>query len=123
MCTGGRIKHHLAHNISRPESTLLFVGYQAAGTLGRSILEGAKEVRIHGQMRPVRAKVVQLSGFSAHADRDGLMRWLSGTGAPPRRTFVVHGEPETARRFAGFLRENTGWEVAVPAYRDEVALD
>jgi metallo-beta-lactamase family protein len=71
----------------------------------------------------VRAKVVQLSGFSAHADRDELLRWLSGARTPPRRAFVVHGEPETAASFAGFVRAKLGWEVSVPAYQDEVVLD
>src|SRR4030043_2467916 len=70
MCNGGRIKHHLVNNISRPECTVMFVGYQAAGTLGRQILDGAKSVRIHGQQRPVNARIAQIQGFSAHADRD-----------------------------------------------------
>jgi len=123
MCTGGRIKYHLVRNISRPESTILFVGYQAMGTLGREIVGGDKEVRILGQKYPVRAKVVQIHGFSAHADRDELFRWLSALQRPPRHLFVVHGESETAWRFADFLRERTGWEISVPAYRDEVILD
>jgi len=78
MCTGGRIKHHLVTNISRRESTILFVGYQAVGTLGRLIVDGAKKVRILGQQYPVRAKIVQMHGFSSHADREELVRWLSG---------------------------------------------
>jgi len=123
MCTGGRIKHHLEHNIARPESTVLFVGYQAAGTLGRQIADGAREVRIHGRTYPVRAKVAQLSGFSAHADRDELLRWLSGARPPPKHTFVVHGEPQTAASFAEFVRARLGWEVSVPGYQDEVVLD
>ena len=77
MCTAGRIKHHLVHNISNPNSTILFVGYQARHTLGRQILEGAKEVRIHGQMRSVKAKIEQIHGFSAHADRNALLRWVT----------------------------------------------
>jgi metallo-beta-lactamase family protein len=123
MCTGGRIKHHLVHNISRPESTILFVGYQAVGTLGRQIVEGAQEVRILGQMRPVRARIAQISGFSAHADRDELFRWISGIKEPPKHVFVVHGEPDSARSFADFLTEKTGWEVSIPAYKDEVILN
>ena len=123
MCTGGRIKHHLAHNLPRAESVVLFVGYQAAGTLGRQILDGAREVRIHDETVPVRAKVVPLSGFSAHADRDELLRWLSGIPSPPRRTFVVHGEAATARHFADTLGQKTGWQVTVPAYGDEVVLE
>ncbi len=123
MCTGGRIKHHLVNNISRQESTILFVGYQAVGTLGRQIVNGAKEVRILGRTYPVNAKVVQMNGFSAHADRDELFRWLSGIGKPPRHLFVTHGEPDTARRFADFMRDKTGWEISVPEYRKEVFLE
>ncbi len=123
MCTGGRIKHHLAHNVSRPESTVLFVGYQAEGTLGRQILEGAREVRIHGQLHPVRAAVARIPGFSAHADRPELLRWVEGIQRPPRMTFVVHGEAQAAEAFAGLLRARTGGRVEVPAYRQEFRLD
>lgn len=123
MCTGGRIKYHLVRNISRPESTILFVGYQAMGTLGREIVGGDKEVRILGQKYPVRAKVAQIHGFSAHADRDELLRWLSALQRPPMHLFVVHGESETAWQFADLLKERTGWEISVPNYRDEIILD
>ena len=123
MCTGGRIKHHLTRNISRPESTILFVGYQAVGTLGRQIVDGAGEVRILGQKHRVRARVAEINGFSAHADRDELFRWLSGLQRPPRHVFVTHGEPGPARQFAGFLGERTGWEISVPSYREEVILE
>jgi metallo-beta-lactamase family protein len=123
MCTGGRIKHHLVNNIARPESTIMFVGYQAVGTLGRQIVNGEKEVRIFGQKYPVKARVVQIQGFSAHADRDELLQWLSGLKRPPRKLFVVHGEPESAQHFADFIRAKTGWNVTVPAYQDEVLLD
>jgi len=123
MCTGGRIKYHLVENISRPESAILFVGYQAAGTLGREIAGGAREVRILGQKYPVRAKVTQIHGFSAHADRDELFKWLSALQKPPRHLFVTHGESEAARQFADFVERRTGWKVSVPKYRDEVVLD
>ncbi len=123
MCTGGRIKHHLAQHLPRPESTILFVGYQAAGTLGREIVEGANPVRIHGCRCPVRARIAQIGGFSAHADRDELLRWLSGLGAPPRRTFVVHGEPETARGFADLVAKRLAHRVTVPQYGERIALD
>ena len=123
MCTGGRIKHHLAHNISRPECTILFVGYQAFGTLGRQILDGAPEVRILGQMYPVKARVVRISGFSAHADKGELFRWVSSLQKQPRHIFVTHGEPNAAQHFAHFLKEETGWKTSVPGYRDEVVLD
>lgn len=123
MCTGGRIKYHLVKNISRPESTILFVGYQAVGTLGRQIVNGAKEVRILGQQYPVRAKVTQIHGFSAHADRDELFRWLSSLQKAPKHLFVVHGEAEAAGKFADFLGQRTGWEISVPGYQDEIILD
>lgn len=123
MCTGGRIKHHLVNNISRRESTILFPGYQAIGTLGRQIVDGAKEVRILGQMYPVKARISQINGFSAHADRDELLRWLSGLRRPPLHLFVTHGEPDVARYFSDFMKEKTGWEISVPAYQDEVTLD
>jgi len=123
MCVGGRVKHHLIANISRGESTILFVGYQAAGTLGRQIIDGAKKVRILGQTHPVRATITQINGFSAHADRSELFRWLSGLKRPPRHLFVTHGEPESAYQFAEFLKEKTGWKISVPGYRDEVCLD
>jgi len=123
MCTGGRIKHHLANNISRRESIILFPGFQAVGTLGRQIIDGAKEVRILGQMYPVRARVVQMNGFSAHADRSELFKWLSGLKRPPLHIFVTHGEPDAARNFASFVREKTGWQTSVPSYKDEVILD
>jgi len=123
MCTGGRIKHHLVNNISRHESTILFPGYQATGTLGRQIVDGAKEVRILGQKYPVKARIAQINGFSAHADRDELFRWLSGLKRPPLHLFVTHGEPEVAQYFADFMKERTGWEISVPKYQDEVILN
>ncbi|MBF8264620.1 MAG: Ribonuclease [Dehalococcoidia bacterium] len=123
MCNAGRIKHHLTRNIARPESTVIFVGYQAAGTLGRQIVDGAKEVRILGQMYPVKAKIVQMTGFSAHADRDELFKWLSGLRKPPKHVFVVHGEPQTAFRFVGFLKESLDWQISAPKYKDEVNLE
>lgn len=123
MCTGGRIKHHLVTNIFRPESTILFVGYQAAGTLGRQIVDGAKEVRILGQNYPVKARVAQLHGFSAHADKDELLKWLGRIQKPPIRVFITHGEPETSQHFANLVNDKTGWETSVPHYQDKVLLE
>jgi len=122
MCTGGRIKHHLINNISRPESTILFVGYQAMGTLGREILEGAESVRILGEDRPVKARVEKINGFSAHADREELLQWLAALKSPPRRLFVIHGEENAAGAFAEGVRERTGWDVSVAAYNEEAIL-
>jgi metallo-beta-lactamase family protein len=123
MCTGGRIKHHLAQHISREESTVLFVGYQAAGTLGRGILDGAGTIRILGSEHMVRARVARIHGFSAHADRDELLAWLTSLRTPPRRVFVNHGEDEAATSFKTFLCERTGWEVEAPDYKNEYVLD
>jgi metallo-beta-lactamase family protein len=122
MCTGGRIKYHLANNISRPQSSIMFVGYQAVGTLGRQIIDGAKKVRILGHQYQVKANIVQVHGFSAHADRFELLKWLKGLQSPPKMVFVVHGETESALSFGDYLHKQTGWLVSVPAYQDEVVL-
>jgi metallo-beta-lactamase family protein len=108
MCTAGRIKHHLAHNINRPDCTVLFTGYQGRGTLGRQILEGSREVRIHGREWAVRAKIEEIHGFSGHADRAALLRWLGGFKSPPRRLFLTHGEQEAKRRAGRSTCPNTG---------------
>jgi len=123
MCTGGRIKYHLEQNITRPESTILFVGYQAVGTLGRQIVDGNKEVRVLGRHHPGKARIAQISGISAHADQGELLKWLSGLKKPPKHLFVTHGEPEVAGQFANLLREKMGWAISVPEYRTEVQLD
>ncbi|MBN2456187.1 MAG: MBL fold metallo-hydrolase [Sedimentisphaerales bacterium] len=123
MCTGGRIKHHLINNIERPQSSVMFVGYQASGTLGRIIVDGAKEVRIHGQNYKVQAKVIRVNGFSAHADKNELLNWLTKSKKRPRKLFVVHGESDSAVAFGEFVKGKTGWDVAVPQYQDEVILD
>jgi metallo-beta-lactamase family protein len=122
MCTGGRIKYHLIENISRKESTILFVGYQAFGTLGRHIVEGTENVRILGQRHDVKARVAQIHGFSAHADRDELLAWLSELKKAPRHVFVTHGEPEAAEFFSDFVHRKTGWPASVPEYGHEVIL-
>jgi len=123
MCTGGRIKHHLFSNITRPQSTILFIGYQAAGTLGRQIVGGARRVRILGQYLPVEAKIKQIHGFSAHADRDELLRWLGGLKQAPRKVFITHGEAEAAASFAGYLSQETGWNTLIPRYKQTVTLE
>ncbi len=123
MCTGGRIKHHLVNNITNPKNTIMFVGYQAEGTLGRIILEGKKEIRIHGKKHQVKARIKRINGFSAHADRNELFTWLKKLKKPPRKIFIVHGETKSAHQFADYIREKTGWQVVVPAYQDEIVLD
>jgi metallo-beta-lactamase family protein len=123
MCTGGRVKHHLAHNLPRPESTVLFVGYQARGTLGRQILDGSPKVRVLGKEIPVRAGVEIINGFSAHADRSGLLSWAGGLEKKPRAVFVCHGDEEVAVSFAAELKRRNGWRVEVPSYRERASLD
>jgi len=123
MCTGGRIKHHLKNNIADKKNTILFVGYQAVGTLGRLILEGLDEIRILGEKFPVNAAIERIEGFSAHADRNELVRWLSGMGGAPKKVFVVHGETKAAHSFAEKISDEKGWPVHVPAYDEEVLLD
>jgi metallo-beta-lactamase family protein len=123
MCTGGRIKHHLASNISRRASTILFPGYQAEGTLGRYIVDGAETARILGKRYRIKARIEQIDGFSAHADANELQKWLAHLEKPPRRIFVTHGEPEAAQAFAGIIKDKMGWQVSVPGYLDEAVLD
>jgi len=123
MCTAGRIKHHLRHNITRPECTILFVGYQARGTLGRRILDGEPEVRIHGRQWPVRARIAQLHGVSGHADRSDLLRWLAALRQPPLRVILVHGEEESSLALAERIRRRFSCPVSVPEYLEELPLD
>ncbi|MBN2022112.1 MAG: MBL fold metallo-hydrolase [Pirellulales bacterium] len=123
MCTAGRIKHHLVHNLSRPENTILFTGYQAAGTLGRQIVDGAGEVRIHGRMWPVQAKVEQIHGFSGHADGPTLLAWLRNIEQPPRAVFLTHGDVESCRALAETIGRQDGWTAHVPRYRQSFTLD
>jgi metallo-beta-lactamase family protein len=123
MCTGGRVKHHLEHNISRPESSILFVGYQATGTLGRQIVDGNPEVRIHGAKRPVRARVAQVHGFSGHGDQKNLMRWITHLKRAPKKVFVTHGGSTVSQTFAELVRGKTGWPVTAPEYQESIELD
>lgn len=122
MLSGGRVLHHLKRRLPDPATTLLFVGFQAQGTLGRRILEGAREARIHGEMIPVRADVRQIPALSAHADQKGLVEWVSGIREPPRNTFLVHGEPGPCEALAAALRSKLGWTVSLPKEGDSVEL-
>jgi|Deesub1362A_J573_1020465.scaffolds.fasta_scaffold00086_98 metallo-beta-lactamase family protein len=117
MCNGGRVKHHLKHNLWREECSVVFVGYQAKGTLGRQIVDGAKFVRIYGEKVAVRARIHTINGFSAHAGKDFLLRWVMESGA--RKAFVVHGEFETSQKFAAELRKQ-GIEAIIPDWRQKV---
>jgi metallo-beta-lactamase family protein len=122
MCNAGRIKHHLRNNIERPEATILFVGHQAEGTLGRLILDGHPRVRIHGGEYSVRANIAQLYGFSGHADQSGLMRWIGSFETRPNRVFLTHGEEQVALGFADLIRKTHGYDVHVPEYQESVEL-
>ncbi len=123
MCEGGRIRHHLRHNLPREECAVVFTGFQAAGTLGRQIVDGASRVRLFREEVPVRASVHTIGGLSAHGDQDALLGWLRAFHAPPQRAFVVHGERETAIGFAALVRERLRWTaVDVPQRGDRVRL-
>lgn len=123
MLSGGRILHHLKHRLPRPETTLLFAGFQAEGTRGRKILDGAERVRIFGESVPVRARVETIHGLSAHADASELMDWVKAAPKPPKRVFVVHGEPTPAETFASKIRKELGWSVSVPSLGQQFDLD
>lgn len=114
MCDAGRIKHHLKHNLWRRESSIVIVGFQAQGTLGRRIVDGAKRVRIFGEEIAVAADVYTIGGLSAHADRDDLLHWAGCFRSAPGRVFVAHGEESVSLGFAGTLRERLGWDAVVP---------
>ena len=119
MCEGGRIRHHLRHNLPRDECAIVFTGFQARGTLGRALVDGAKTVRLFREEVPVRASVHTIGGLSAHGDQRALLDWLSAFHAPPVRAFVVHGERETAVGFAELIRERLHWpSVEVPQRGD-----
>jgi metallo-beta-lactamase family protein len=114
MCEAGRIRHHLKHNLWRPECTILFVGYQALGTLGRALVEGAKEVKLFGETVDVRAKIQQLAGLSGHADKGGLIEWIEAFSEKPQRVFIVHGEDTTTNLFAECLKIEHGLRAYAP---------
>ena len=117
MCDAGRIRHHLKHNLWRPESTILFVGYQAEGSLGRRILDGASHVKLFGEEISVRARIVRFHGLSSHADRDGLVRWINNYTPKPQQVFVVHGEARAAENYAQTLTE-LGFSAHAPNYEE-----
>ena len=124
MMTGGRVMHPAMRVLPDPKATVLFVGYQAAGTTGRRILDGQREVRIMKEQVPVRCRVERIGGLSAHADWKEVLRWLEPLRpTPPRRAFTTHGEPEAAAAMAGHIREALGWRVDAPSYGDRVELE
>jgi metallo-beta-lactamase family protein len=122
MATGGRVLHHLRAFAPDPNSTILFAGYQAGGTRGAAMVDGAEAIKIHGEYVPVRAEVVQLDGFSAHADYTEILHWLTHFENPPRQTFITHGEPAAADALRQRIEEQLGWCCQVPEYRQRVTL-
>lgn len=123
MATGGRVLHHLKYRLPNPNDTVLFIGYQAEGTRGRTILEGKPEVKIHGHQVPIRAKIENISGFSAHADYNEILAWLIGFNRPPSKTFIVHGEPDASTALAEKIRGKLRWDVVIPEFNEAVELD
>jgi metallo-beta-lactamase family protein len=123
MCTAGRIKYHLLHNLYKPESCVIFVGFQAEGTIGRRLVDGAKRVKLFGEDVIVNAKIHTLGGFSAHADRDGLLEWMGKIKNPKLKVFVVHGEAETSQKFAETVRTQFGYDTYVPNWGEIVDLN
>jgi metallo-beta-lactamase family protein len=122
MATGGRVLHHLKAMLPDTRNTVLFCGYQAAGTRGRQLVDGAPSVKIHGQMIPVHAQVAILESMSAHADANEIMRWLGGFKRAPRTTFIVHGEPVAMEALAGTISSKLGWTCRMPEWKETVEL-
>lgn len=123
MATGGRVVHHLAHQLPDHRNTVVLTGYQAVGTRGRQLLDGATQVKIHGRYVPVRAEIVDDAGFSVHADADELIGWLATAPAPPRTAYVVHGEERASAAFARRASADLGWTAVVPRLGERVRLD
>ena len=122
MATGGRILHHLKHFAPDHRNTILFTGFQAGGTRGASIIRGADSVKIHGGYVPIRAEVKNLDMLSAHADADEIMAWLDNFDAPPRTTFITHGEPDASDALRRRIEEELGGTCDVPDYKDQRPL-
>jgi metallo-beta-lactamase family protein len=122
MMTGGRVLHHAMRVLPDPDSTLLFVGHQAYGTLGRRIRDGAAEVRIHKQVFPIRCRVQSIGSFPSHADWQDVLDWLGELASPPRRVFLTHGEQDSAEALRDRIQERFGWDVVIPQYGDRYDL-
>lgn len=122
MCDAGRIKHHLKHNLWRPECTVLFVGYQAPGTKGHHLLNGATSIRIHGEEVAVKADIRNIDAYSSHADQQGLLEWVSMMKHKPRRVFLVHGDPEALNTMSGLMPEKLGLDAYAPVWQETVEL-
>src|SRR5262249_16392790 len=124
MATGGRILHHLIQRVPDSRNSIVFVGFQAAGTRGRSLSEGVRTVKIFGEEYAVRAQIHTLTGFSAHGDYQELLRWLNGFGKPPRRVFLVHGEPQAIVAMEEHILSSfKSWQVYAPEYLETIDMD
>ncbi len=123
MATGGRILHHLGFRLPERQNTVLFIGYQAEGTRGRTILDGKREVKIHGRMVPIRARIESITGFSGHGDYQDILAWLTAFNRKPKMTFIVHGEPGASASMAEKIREVLHWNVTVPEIGKSYELD
>lgn len=122
MMSGGRILHHALRLLPDKTATVVFVGYQAAGTLGRRVADREKQVKVLGQWIPVRCRIEKIGGFSAHADWKEVIRWLEGMPSAPRGVFITHGEPDAAQAMAGHIRDRFGWQIEVPQYGEKFEL-
>jgi metallo-beta-lactamase family protein len=122
MATGGRVLHHLEAALPDSKNTVLFVGYQAAGTRGRMLVDGAREVRIHGRMIPVAARIAKIDSMSAHADRNEILRWLGALPSPPGRLCLVHGEPAPMDALKSLIEQRLGWNVHAPNHGERIVV-
>jgi metallo-beta-lactamase family protein len=120
MATGGRVLNHLERMLPDPRHTVLFVGYQAAGTRGRSLVDGVKQVKMHGRIVDVAARIELIESMSAHADQGEILRWLNGFQRPPGMTYVVHGEPGPQDRLVEKIHAMPGWKTVAPEYAQRV---
>jgi len=123
MAVGGRILHHLKQRLDDPKNTVLLVGFQPEGTRGRALLDGDSHIKIHGRHIPVRAKIENIFGFSGHADYNEIMAWLMGINRPPKKTFLVHGEPEASSSLADKIRTHFGWDVVIPQFGESFEIE
>ncbi len=123
MATGGRVLHHLKLRLPDPRTTVVFAGYQAAGTRGRALQDGIKTLKMQGQMVPVKAKIEMLDGLSAHADQNEILKWLSGFKRPPKQTYIVHGEPEASQQLAEAIKKKLGWAAKIAKDQAVIPLE
>ena len=122
MATGGRVLNHLSEALPDPRNTVLFVGYQAAGTRGRQLVDGARQVKIYGRSVEVQARIETVDGMSAHADAGEIVRWLRGFSRAPRRTFIVHGEPRAQAALQERIGAELGWATHAPEQDEQIEL-